>query len=203
MNTTRIFRSSTFVPRFVGILITVCIRSTTFAQGEPFQITNFVRGAETLDLGFQAPAGLGYNLQRSTNLTDWVTVTNVSAYSVLSLPRDAQAPMCFFRLQSFLELVVNGAVVPGEIETAGSSDWYRFEVASSAVYSFTVALGTLSDSIMWLYGPNTQTALITTNDDYGNNLWSQITMTLLPGTYFIKINGWGTEMGTYSVQVTK
>ena len=100
-------------------------------------------------------------------------------------------------------LTVNAAAVTGTISPALDADWYQFTVATAGAYTIDTNAGTLTDSILDLYGPNSQTTFITENDDYsGTDLMAQITQTLSPGTYYVKATGYSTYTGTYTIRVT-
>lgn len=185
-------------------LASVDVAATESDNDAPaFQIAGIACGAGTFTFNAQTPSGLGYTLQRSTNLVDWLSVMNYSSGGTFEVLRDAQVPTCFYRLRSFPDLVENGAATAGQIDVAGDSDWYCFVVTTARTYTFTTALGTLLDSVMFLYGPASQTALMTYNDDYGSVFASQIVITLTPGTYYIKVNGYASYTGTYTLQVTR
>jgi hypothetical protein len=57
---------------------------------------------------------------------------------------------------------------------------------------------------MHLYGPNSQTTEIDTNDDIGSdNRASRITRTLSAGTYYVKVRGYDdNRTGTYTIRLT-
>jgi subtilisin family serine protease len=90
----------------------------------------------------------------------------------------------------------------GTIGTAGDVDWFKVQATAGKTYVFTVALGTLHDSVLYLYDTNGQKQLAF-NDDYGGTLASQISWTATSGgTYFLDVGGYANRtIGTYSLNV--
>jgi hypothetical protein len=68
----------------------------------------FSGDASTLAFTVQSEAGVPYRLQRSTNLVDWLTLTNSHVGGILRLPRDPQLDSCFFRLLLITNVVPSG-----------------------------------------------------------------------------------------------
>ena len=57
---------------------------------------------------------------------------------------------------------------------------------------------------MYLYGPNSHSTLIETDDDDGTGYMAQIIRSLSPGTYFVRIRGYSSAYtGTYTIRVTQ
>ena len=99
-------------------------------------------------------------------------------------------------------LTINAAPITGTIAPAGDADWYSFTVSTAGSYTIHTASGTLDDNYMYLYGPNSQTALLQQDDDNGNNLAAQIVRTLAVGTYYVKMRAYSaTATGTYTINV--
>lgn len=91
----------------------------------------------------------------------------------------------------------------GRIGENGDADWFSFTATAGKTYVFTVALGTLADSSLYLYGTNGTTQLAM-NDDYGTSCASRITWTATAGgIYYLKVVGYGTETGTYALGVSR
>ncbi len=175
--------------------------TANFSAPAPLRISNLTLGTSTVGVNAQADTGMAFCLQRSTNLVTWVTVGNYGAGAALSVPRTPSLRTCFYRLQSFPVLVENVAALPGVIQEPYDMDWYRLEVTVAGTYTIDTTLGTLTDTIMSLYGPNSQSTMITTNDDF-NGLSSRISQTLTPGTYYVKVVGYLQLFGSYSISVT-
>ena len=99
-----------------------------------------------------------------------------------------------------------GGAAEGEIHPGGEEDWFGFTAAASGAYAIETELGTLEDSVMYLYGPESQTTLLAWNDDRedggAGDRSSRIEVELTPGSYFIKVRGYRTnQRGTYTVRV--
>ena len=90
----------------------------------------------------------------------------------------------------------------GAIGSSADKDWFKFQAAPGKTYVCTVGLGTLHDSVLYLYDTNGQRQLAF-NDDYGGTLASQITWTAsTSGTYYLVVAGYGNRYtGTYSLNV--
>ena len=89
----------------------------------------------------------------------------------------------------------------GKISFKGDADWYQFMVATTGTYRVQTYLGTLTDTIMKLYGPNSQTMLLDQNDNAVGKA-SRIIRSLDPGTYYTKITAPLTKTGTYKIIVS-
>ena len=66
----------------------------------------------------------------------------------------------------------DGPDVRGALDYDGDIDYFRFRAAPERSYQINVALGTLDDSIVSLYGGDG--LLLDTNDDYGDTLASRL-----------------------------
>jgi hypothetical protein len=89
----------------------------------------------------------------------------------------------------------------GNISYKGDADWYQFTVATTGTYRVETYLGTLTDTIMKLYGPDSQTTLLGQNDN-AIGLASRIISPLDPGIYYIKITAPLTKTGAYKIIVS-
>jgi hypothetical protein len=89
----------------------------------------------------------------------------------------------------------------------GDQDWVKFEAQADESYVFhTFNLGLTSDTYLYLYDTDGAT-LLTSNDDYGGSLASQIEWTApATGTYYLLAQHWNPNVGgcgtTYDVEVT-
>ncbi len=90
-----------------------------------------------------------------------------------------------------------------QIGKDGEEDLYKFTAASAGRY--TVETEGPTDVVMSLYGPDSQTNLITQDDDSGNNQNARIIADLTPGTYFVQVRHFNAVGGTgsYSIMVSK
>ena len=104
---------------------------------------------------------------------------------------------------TLVSLRLNAAPVTGTIAPAGDADWYSFVVSTPGSYTIHTTAGTLADNYMYLYGPNSQTALLQQADDNGSDLAAQIVRTLSAGTYYVKMRAYtATDIGTYTINVS-
>lgn len=100
-------------------------------------------------------------------------------------------------------LTVDGPRLTGNIAAAGDCDWYAFTVATSGSYTVDTQAGTLADNYLFLFGPDSRTALVAEDDDSGAGYAARIVQTLVPGTYFVKVRAHDAGgVGTYSIAVT-
>jgi len=100
-------------------------------------------------------------------------------------------------------LLALNQTVNGLLNFAGDTDTYRFVVTTPGTYTIDTNAGTLTDSFMFLYGPNSQTLFITSNDDYGIDPMARITRTLSAGTYYVRIIAYyGTASGSFTIRLT-
>ena len=100
-------------------------------------------------------------------------------------------------------LAIDGATASGTVSPAGDADWYTFTVKERSTYMIQTYAGTLTDSYIYLYGPNSRTKYIWENDDINvnTNRMSRITWNLGPGTYYVKARGYSNYTGTYRIGV--
>jgi hypothetical protein len=89
----------------------------------------------------------------------------------------------------------------GNISYKGDADWYQFTVATTGTYRAQTYLGTLTDTIMKLYGPDSQSTFLEQNDN-AVGLASRLIRSLDPGIYYIKITAPLTKTGTYRIIVS-
>jgi hypothetical protein len=100
--------------------------------------------------------------------------------------------------------VAVGGSTPGFLEGAGDHDWFRIQLVAGATYTIAESGadgggGTLSDPFMRLYNSSSQ--LITSDDDSGPGLDSQLTFTpSVTDTYYVDAGGFNDGVsGTYRV----
>ena len=90
----------------------------------------------------------------------------------------------------------------GEIETPMDHDWFKFNAVAGSHYSIDVILDTLVDSQLSLMGSD-GTTLLKFDDDGGAGFASHIDWTFAAsGTYFLDVNGYGSDLGTYHVTIS-
>ena len=91
----------------------------------------------------------------------------------------------------------------GEIEVPEDDDFFQVSLMADVEYTFETVLGTLTDTVLTLFDVD-GTTLLDTNDDIAflANLASRIVFTpVLNGDYFLKVEGFGNETGTYMLDV--
>ncbi|MES2354002.1 MAG: pre-peptidase C-terminal domain-containing protein [Pseudomonadota bacterium] len=99
--------------------------------------------------------------------------------------------------------VVETAPIAGEIVTPGETDLYRFNAATSGVY--TVKTEGTTDLVMKLFGPDSQTRLIAEDDDSGDANNPKIVATLDAGMYYVQVGHYNGTNGTggYRIDVAR
>jgi tyrosinase len=98
------------------------------------------------------------------------------------------------------ELTINANPIQAAISAANESDVYRFQITNSGVY--TIETNGTIDTFLSLYGPDTQTTEIASDDDSGNSLNSKINADLIPGEYFARVRHYSMfATGPYSLSV--
>ena len=84
--------------------------------------------------------------------------------------------------------------ITDSIHQAGNEDWFRFTLSIRSEIVIET-LGSGGDTIMYLYGPNSPTTLITSDDDDGAGNFSRILRqganALNPGVYYVKVQEYG------------
>ena len=102
-----------------------------------------------------------------------------------------------------IELSVNAASVSTSIGLPGEEDLFKFTVKKSGRH--IIQTGGQTDVVMKLFGPNSQTSLITEDDDGGIGLNARIAAQLIPGQYFAQVRHYNKARGTgsYSIRVNQ
>lgn len=94
------------------------------------------------------------------------------------------------------------AMVEGEIGAAGEEDLYKFAADRSARYKIATTGST--DVYMSLYGPNSETRLVSEDDDSGAGRNAMLNVDLEPGEYFVQIRHYSERRtGAYGIQVSR
>lgn len=90
----------------------------------------------------------------------------------------------------------------GEINYPGDPDWFSFVAVADTSYTFSTTLSTLDDSLLALYDVD-GSSLIDEDDDGGGNLASRIIWTApTAGTYYLAVNGFGSNAGRYGLKIS-
>ncbi len=95
-----------------------------------------------------------------------------------------------------------GSTVSGTIEIAGGVDWYKFQAVAGTTYTFSTQLGTLSGTVLNLYGSDGATVLLS-NGSAAANSASKIAWTpTTSGTYYLVVAAGGSaKTGTYTLSL--
>ena len=98
------------------------------------------------------------------------------------------------------QILVNGPEVQGTIDQPGQSDLYTFSVVTAGEHIIETS-GSI-DTFLSLFGPNSDTNLISENDDSRSGLLSLIQESLAVGTYFVRVRHFSANRtGNYGVKV--
>lgn len=102
-----------------------------------------------------------------------------------------------------IDLEVNAVPVQASIGVPGEEDLFAFTVTSAGRH--VIETGGQSDVMMKLFGPDSQTSLISEDDDGGTGKNSKIVADLIPGQYFVQIRHYNKTNGTgaYSIQASR
>jgi tyrosinase len=113
----------------------------------------------------------------------------------ISVRREAQQP-------AIPELLINQPAIQADIAAANESDLYTFAAPATDLYTIETSGNT--DTFLSLFGPNSQTALITQNDDDGNGANARIVADLAAGVYFVRVRHFDPNgTGPYRIAVTR
>ena len=90
-----------------------------------------------------------------------------------------------------------GVATQGELEYEGDRDFFTFEATEGEFYQLDVTLGTLEDSVLYLFDAGIQLA-----DDYGRSEAPRIGWYApATGTYHVQVASFTTDIGTYALTV--
>jgi tyrosinase len=99
-----------------------------------------------------------------------------------------------------IDLTVGAPATANSIGQPGEVDLYRFTLAAAGRYIIETEGPT--DVLMSLFGPNSQTTLVTEDDDSGQDRNARIVSNLSAGAYFVRIRHFETTgTGTYGISV--
>ena len=90
----------------------------------------------------------------------------------------------------------------GALGVAGDVDWFKFQAVAGKTYTISTQLGTLRDSVLYLYDGN-GTTLLAQDDDGGDGLASRIQWTApATGTYYLDVAAYANSYaGSYTLDV--
>ena len=99
-----------------------------------------------------------------------------------------------------VQVQVDGPEVRGDIGQPAESDLFTFSVTNAGEHIIETSGST--DTFLALFGPNSDTNLITQDDDSGPGLLSRIQRSLAVGTYFVRVRHFSpSQTGAYGVRV--
>ena len=94
------------------------------------------------------------------------------------------------------------SLTDGIIEVNGDADYFSFTAVAGIPYKFETFADTLSDTTLTLYDTD-GTSQLDFDDDGGTGLASLINWVApAGGTYFVAVRGFGTETGSYDLEIT-
>ena len=98
------------------------------------------------------------------------------------------------------ELQINGPEIQGEISAADERDLYRFRVTTAGTYAIETS-GT-TDTFLSLFGPDSETSLVASDDDSGPGTLSLLVQDLAVGQYFVQVRHFSpARTGPYGISV--
>jgi tyrosinase len=101
-----------------------------------------------------------------------------------------------------VDLTVGAQAQAAGIGVAGELDWYRFIAAQAG--AFTIETQGSTDVFVSLFGPHSQTSLVTEDDDSGAGNNSRIVSNLSAGTYFVRVRHYSASgTGSYGIGVSQ
>lgn len=98
---------------------------------------------------------------------------------------------------------LNGEAFTGDIEYNEDADWFAYKVDTPSSYIFFTELleSGLTDTRIWLYGPDSRSRVIEFDDNSGSGNASRITHEIIAGIHYIKVEA--TSIGDHgSYQLT-
>lgn len=101
--------------------------------------------------------------------------------------------------------ITNGATQTHSIHVVGDKDWVTFTLPANATNLRIETDGASGDTEIFLFGPNSSTNQITSNNDSGNGAFSLITRSSPEqGTYFVRVEEFSNNstISAYTIQVS-
>ncbi len=97
-----------------------------------------------------------------------------------------------------------GVEIAGDLELGEDIDWFSFDAVIGERYTIDTTLGTLADTVLYLYSTDGVTPLVFNDDAFGL-LASSITWSCpISGTYYIRVEAYAHyQTGTYSLLVSQ
>lgn len=99
--------------------------------------------------------------------------------------------------------VIEAKATEAGIGQPGEQDLFKFTASTAGRY--TIETEGPTDIVMSLYSPDSQTKLITEDDDSGTDRNAKIATDLTPGTYYVQVRHYNSVGGTgsYRIRVSK
>jgi hypothetical protein len=98
------------------------------------------------------------------------------------------------------ELTIGGPIVNGEIGAAAERDRYTFNVTTAGKY--TVETSGTTDTVIAIFGPNSEATLIAEDDDSGSGSLSLLVSDLTVGRYVVIVRHFNaSRIGPYGISV--
>jgi hypothetical protein len=157
---------------------------------------------------------IGFNSNRGQEIGD----QPISANSldrvfkeVLTLPGPRPTPVQFMYSNAVhgaegssekppTELQINGPAIQGEISAGGERDRYTFKVATGGTHTIETTGNT--DTLVSLFGPNSESKLIAEDDDSGPGNLSLLVQNLASGQYVVRVRHFSpSSTGPYGIKV--
>ncbi len=99
-----------------------------------------------------------------------------------------------------VQIQIDGPEVQGDIGKPAENDIFTFTVATAG--DFSIETSGSMDTFLALHGPNSETVLLSQDDDSGPGLLSRIQKPLTAGTYYIRVRHYSPgKTGSYGVGV--
>lgn len=146
-------------------------------------------------------SGPGANSRIERNLAAGTYYTRVRHYSGSSVGSYSISVRGSAPQPGIQTIQVNGPAVQGTISAPNERDMYMFTVTTPGVYTIETAGNT--DCFLTLFGPDSQTTLITQDDDSGPGFNSRIAVNLASGAYYARVRHYSADgTGSYSISVS-
>ena len=119
--------------------------------------------------------------------------TPISAYVLLASWTDRSDSYETDNTAATAKAIGNGETQERSIHVANDEDWAVFAIGSNGALNLRIeTAGVSGDTELFLYGPNSATALLGYNDDVAGGKFSQIGLSsLAAGTYYIRVTSFG------------
>lgn len=107
-----------------------------------------------------------------------------------------------FEIKPAQDLVIGGGRVQSQIGEMGQTHTYQFNVRDAGIYRVET-FGRL-DTVVSLFGPNSETVMVAKDDDSGRGLNSRIISQLAPGRYLVRLRHFSArQAGVYEIAVNR